>query len=258
MIMKNALWTIVVVAVVAVTGMAVLKLRQNNARLQVQVSERRLAQEMRAPASDLRVSAHQKGTTGEVSGADMQTLATERIAQLRAEISEIERKASERVAAERAATEAMARQRDPERGMMRLENMRNVGKATPAAALQTLLWAAMQGDDQVMTQILGWDPKVRPQAQALIDGLPAETRARYPTPEAVTALVLAKHVLGVPAIHITETTYQNASTVSLTVKGLTSADQHLPMRLGPGGWQLIAGEPMLKGLGRLLAGKDEK
>ncbi|MGC4071177.1 MAG: hypothetical protein QM760_01390 [Nibricoccus sp.] len=255
--MRNALWTIVVVAVVAVTGVVILKLRQNNARLQVQVNERRLAQEMRAPASNARMSSHQKGT-GEVSGIDLQTPETDRIAQLRAEISEIERKVSERVAAERAATEAMAQQRDPEKGMMRLENMQNVGKATPAAALQTLLWAAMKGDDQVMTKILGWDPKVRPQAQALIDGLPAEMRARYPTPEAVTALVFANHVLGVPAIHITKTTYQDASTVSLTVKGLTSADQHLPMRLGPGGWQLIAGEPMLKGLSRLLAGKDEK
>jgi hypothetical protein len=167
-------------------------------------------------------------------------------------------KALDQAAAEQAASDALDGQRDPEKGMMRLENMRNAGQGTPAAALQTLLWAAMKGDDPLMARIIGWEESVRPKAQALIDRLPVETRALYPTPEAMTALVFTRHILDVPAIHISKITHKDGGNVVLTVKGLTRSDQHFPMRLGPGGWQVIAGGPMLKGLSELLAGKKAK
>jgi hypothetical protein len=254
--MRTHLLPAILLILVVATGAGVLVLRQNNARLQAHVDARR--QEIPITHRSNSALPPQMGTVEQVKALVLSNEMADRLTQLREEIATLEQKAQAQAEADRDAIEALDKQRNPEQGMMKLEHMQNVGQATPAAALQTLFWAALKGEDQVMTRIIGWDETVRPKAQALIDRLPAEMRARYPTPEALAALFFSKHVLDVPAIHISKSVFTDAANASLTVKGLTRADQHLPMRLGPNGWQIIAGEPMLKGLSEQLSGKKSK
>lgn len=106
-----------------------------------------------------------------------------------------------------------------------------------------------------MAHTIAWEESVRPEVQALIDQLPAELRARYPTPESLAALAISRHALEVSAIHITATTPADDSHATLTVEGLTGADEKLPMLRGADGWQLLAGKPMLEVLRQQLGVK---
>lgn len=234
----------------------VYSLHQTNSRLRAQVTEkknerakRRIEPVMSARIPAARVVAEDRSSSGASDGV--------RLNQLRAEVAALEKRAAEQYAANPEQTDAPSSNLDPEQGMTTLENLRNVGQTTPAAALQTLFWAALNGDEKVMAQTIGWEDAVRPEAQRLIDRLPVEMRARYPTPEALTALFISKFALDVSAIHVSATEQKDPAHAMLTVKGLTGVDQHLPMHLGPGGWQLLAGRPMLKALSDELDGKKQ-
>jgi len=71
---------------------------------------------------------------------------------------------------------------------------RNVGDATPAAALQTALWAAAGGDLETLTRMLFLDAKVKAQAGLLFAGLPEAVRQQYGSAERLIALLTAKDV----------------------------------------------------------------
>jgi hypothetical protein len=169
----------------------------------------------------------------------------------------LEKKAVEQYAANPEANDAPSTNRDPEKGMTKLEYLQNVGQGTPAAALQALFWAALKGDDQMIAKTVAWDEAVRPQVQALIDRLSEESKARYSTPEQLWALIFSRQALDVSAIHIAETVPKDSANASLAVKGLTTGDAHLSMYLGPNGWQLRGGEWHLRMVSNELPGKKQ-
>jgi RNA polymerase sigma factor (sigma-70 family) len=57
-------------------------------------------------------------------------------------------------------------------GMVPSSAWKNVGRATPGAALETLLWAAENGDIQTTGKMVGFDPLVRLQADAIYGEMP--------------------------------------------------------------------------------------
>jgi hypothetical protein len=71
---------------------------------------------------------------------------------------------------------------------------RNVGSNTPPAALETALWAAAGGDVDAFATLLTFDGPARSAAQALLEGLPAEMRTRYGSPERLLAFLTIKDV----------------------------------------------------------------
>ncbi len=240
---------------VAATGVEIVSLRRANAALRIQADERRRALKSQTSTADRRILRQTKGSDGEQS-ASVADRASVRLVQLRADVAALEKRAAEQYAANSEHTDAPSTNRDPEKGMTKLEYMQNVGQRTPAAALQTLFWAAMKGEDQMMAGTIGWDEHTRLEAQGLIERLPAEIQARYPTPEALAALFISKYALDVSAIHISETVLNDANNASLIVKGLTGRDEHLPMHLGPNGWQLWSGKGQLKWLNDELSKKN--
>lgn len=68
-----------------------------------------------------------------------------------------------------------------------VQEWRNEGRATPQAAVDTLLWAAAGGDVAVMTSLLEFDEAAKKQAQDAFEALPPAARELYPTPEALVA-----------------------------------------------------------------------
>lgn len=64
---------------------------------------------------------------------------------------------------------------------------RNAGQATPVAALQTLAWACDRGDMEMMEKLQVFDPAAREKAMPYFLALPPEIRARWATPEAMSA-----------------------------------------------------------------------
>jgi len=58
--------------------------------------------------------------------------------------------------------------------------MRNVGIADPASAYQTLQWAKMKGDTNVIRNAVAWrDERTRAEAEAVFAGAPEAVRAKY-------------------------------------------------------------------------------
>lgn len=72
---------------------------------------------------------------------------------------------------------------------------RNAGRATPAAALETALWAGAGGDvDTFAKMITLIDSRTQKAAKALLDSLPEAMRAEYGTPERFMAFLSIKDV----------------------------------------------------------------
>lgn len=79
-------------------------------------------------------------------------------------------------------------------GMLPAEAWRNVGHATPEAAFQTLLWAAMGGDLELIARSLHLTEEVRAKADALFARLPGTLRTQFGTTEQMVASFLSSDV----------------------------------------------------------------
>lgn len=70
----------------------------------------------------------------------------------------------------------------------------DAGRATPAAAFETTLWAAAHGDLDALAGILAFDPETARQAAATFDRLPVALQNELGTPERMIALLTAADV----------------------------------------------------------------
>lgn len=74
---------------------------------------------------------------------------------------------------------------------LRAEQWQNRGFATPENALETVLWSAAGGELDGLKAALQFDAASRAEAEAVLAGLPAATRANYQTPEGLVTLFIA-------------------------------------------------------------------
>lgn len=149
--------------------------------------------------------------------------------------------------------ESLAANHDPKRGLVRLENFENVGQATPGAAFQTLVWAALKGDDATLARLLLLSPPARSTAEELIATLPEETRQRW-TPEKLAALAMTGVVTDVSAAAITEEVLQDAqhATLGLRIPGVEAAKSKLNFQRGVEGWQAVVPPAQIEALRRRM------
>src|SRR5687767_12195451 len=167
---------LLVVAIVLALG-SVAFLRLDNARLRQRIvdeqrrSERagRLRDENTRTQQLLKVAAQ-----GETAAAKAIRAESERV---RAEVRQLEQRAREKRAAMRAQEAAdvvsLATNRDPEKGLVRLENFQRAGRATPTAAFQTFVWATMKGEDELLAQMIAIDSGAKEKATEIVLALPA-------------------------------------------------------------------------------------
>lgn len=143
----------------------------------------------------------------QISDAELERLRSDRAAveQLRRELERLKGSVARRsVAREKRATASSspvpATPPAAELGLRITERMvppsawRNAGRATPAAALETLLWAAAGGDVGAVANGLILEGEARTRAEALYARLPEEERQRYESAENLVALLTAKEV----------------------------------------------------------------
>jgi len=177
------------------------------------------------------------------AGGDSARLIQTELAQARVRVSDLERKALATHRQMRTQAEAdaasLANNHDPEKGLTRLENCRDVGTATPAATFQTFAWAALKGEDQRLAAMISFDDEARVKAESAVAALPEAARAQYDTPEKLAALCFAAALTAQPSAHIVEVAFKDSQTATVSVRGLTEKIQRVPMRLGAQGWQIM-------------------
>ncbi len=258
MILKP-LKTGLVAAFVAIGVAGVFWLRESNVQLrQRSAILRRQGEEL----GRLRVqNAHARALLAQTTagGDDAARAIHAEVERLRREIAAREQSAEARRAQREAGVAALAANRDPEQGLVRVENFQNVGQSTPSAGFQTLVWAAMTGDDRVAMNLVGFEPAAREQTMALIAELPASVRTKYPTPESLAVLFFANFITGHDAARILGQVVRDPQHATVTVGlDLASSGRPFPMQRGPDGWQLAVTEAMMPELLRQVRGAPER
>ncbi len=197
----------------------VARLREDNARLECLLSEQR-------------------------SGADSARAVVRRdVEALRAEITMHEKRAEQQHAAQVALTTrdaaAIETNRDPRLGPMRLEYFQNRGKGTPSAALETLVWAALKGDDTTLADVTTLNSVARAKAQAFIAQLPADDREKW-TPEKLGVLWFTRLFTEMAALQIVGETIVDADEAVVRLRlGNHGDEEKLAIRLTPEGWKVL-------------------
>ena len=124
----------------------------------------------------------------------------------------------------------------PEIMLTHLNDLRNVGRATPSAAVQTILWAIAHGDEN-LPDMLFLNKAAMKAAREMMAALSTETKATYETPEKLAALYLSKYVLEqIDTVQIQGVTQLDPETVEVKIltgeKGATT----ISMQATPNGW----------------------
>ena len=142
---------------------------------------------------------NQQLAAAQATTAELERLRADRAAvtQLRAELDSMRRRARE--SAQAAPREAPATTpASPTPSMvghtLAYRLWQNAGQATPAAAMETTLWAAAGGEIDALAGMLAFDDDARRQANTLFAQLPEALRKELSTPERLIALLTAKDV----------------------------------------------------------------
>lgn len=182
------------------------------------------------------------------------------LVQARAELEHLEAKAKanyRQVSAEAAAAvRTLNENRDPEKALTKLDNLADVGRATPAATIQTLVWAALRGHGDLMEAGITMEESARIRAQALLEKLPEAAREKYRTPERLAALGFAELVLEATALQILDiaTVDSNHARVTVRIRAMgREKEAVLPLQRERGGWQMTVSAEQIERLERRVA-----
>lgn len=148
-----------------------------------------------------------------------------------------------------AAARQPERNSDITRGMVLASDLRNRGRETPAAAFESLLWAAVHGDDSMFAEVVAIPPNDRAQTAEYLKTI-GETKR---TPEQIAGVLFSREVLKkAESVQVLGSTQVDATHVTLATKIRDFAESEhkgkIPMVLGPGGWQLAVPEGLAKAL----------
>lgn len=100
-----------------------------------------------------------------------------------------------------------------------IASLRNVGNATPAAALESLVWAKENLDVSAISRLIVLDGTARSEAEAILAQQPASERAKHGvnTPEDLVAFCLAGIGKPFTGFQVSEQTQRDADHVSVRV-----------------------------------------
>ncbi len=249
---------LVVIVFVAACGVAWVKVRQANDRLEMRVRAARAAHADVVRRHDenaaLRRIIERARTDADGARRDMD----QDVERARSEVADLEQQAQQRyetkVAAQRAAEMALTQNRDLTKGPVLVENCGNVGRATAVDAFQTLVWASARGDDETVAQLIAVNGAARDTMQAILAALPEAERAKYPTPERFIALYVADNVTNVAAVQVLKQTQPDSEHTLLEIARLDGKTTDLVMERGSTGWQIAIDANAAKKIGRYLIG----
>ncbi len=103
--------------------------------------------------------------------------------------------------------------------------LKNVGRATVPAAVETFLWAAVGGDVEAVANSILLDPAAQAKAQELFVRLPDAMRAQYRSPDNLVALMLAKDAAALSGMQVLGQRDVSADVVGVRVRFANDAGQ---------------------------------
>jgi hypothetical protein len=246
--MSARFYWVVVVGVVAVLAVTIVQIEADKSRLRRQLAP--LSQSaanldrLRADSARNRALLAQFKTS---SDAGTKAIRAELIA-ARAELGALETKAAGS-RADASATPSIEANRDPTKAMTKLDYLSNAGRATPEAAFQTLIWAALKGREPEMAACVSLDSAARAKAEGLLAGLSAEARAKYGTPEQLVGLVFSHGVLESTAFQFATSSVADGdrATLAVRVRAATGRENEMkiPMVRAVDGWSMAVGEKQI-------------
>lgn len=176
--------------------------------------------------------------------------------QLHAEIARHEQKAGQQHAAQVAMNSrdaaAIETNKDPRFGLARLEYFQNRGRATPSAAFETLVWAALKGDEAMLADGTTLNSATRAKAEAFIAQLSTEERSKW-TPEKLGQLWFSGLFTELSAVQIVgETISADEAIVRLRLANRAD-EEKLVLRHMPNGWKVLAPSAAVEHLKKKLS-----
>ena len=136
---------------------------------------------------------------------------------------------------------------------------KNAGQATPEAAVETMLWAAVGGDVDMLSGAITLPPNARAKVEALLARLPEAARAQYRTPEQLMALMLAREAGQVSGMQVLGAQEITADTVLVRVRvgseGGQTKDDSWPFHRSATGWKLVMPESAVDKFAKAIAGR---
>ena len=138
------------------------------------------------------------------------------------------------------------------------EALKNAGRATPEAATETVLWAAVGGDVESLANSFVFTPTAREKADAWFAGLAEGTRKQYGSPEKIIALMIAKDAAGLSGMQVLGQKEIAPDNVGVRVRfgsvdGKTKDDSLLMRRVGDG-WRMVMPDTAVEKFARQLSG----
>ncbi len=182
------------------------------------------------------------------------------LAQLREEMVALKKTAQDATRQAQAATQA-ARGESPVPAKLTPANeLKNVGRATATAAVETLLSAAYGGDVETVASSIALEPSAAALAQELFARLPEATRAQYGSPDKLIALMLAKDASGLTGVQILGQRDMGPDVVGVRVRFANEdgkiKEQGLAFRKTADGLRMIVPDDAVKKFaGQLSGGK---
>lgn len=239
----------------AVIGGIVLALqRQATGQLR---HERAIVQEENRSAARRR--AESGSATAQGLATELSALRADRaaLARLRAEIDLLKARVQQGQPPSAAETGAVAS--PPARlQLLPASEWKNAGRGTPTAAVETVLWAAVGGDIDVLADAISLDAGARAKAEMLLAGLPPAARAHYASPEKLVALFTAKDVPVGASMRVVARPSAPAddAKVTLVLQGETATRAiELTLRQRDGNWRLVVPESAVEKYGEALKGE---
>jgi len=253
-----------VFALVAVLGTGMIFLQQQNlTELRAEVAGLRtdlqqLAKSQAASAARTAPPPAQVAVVTTEAGAVDEQRAE--LAKLREEMAALKKTTQEATRQAQAATQAARGESPIPVKLTPAGELKNVGRATASAAVETILSAAYGGDVDTLASSIVLDGAALAKAEELFARLPEATRAQYGSPEKLVALMLAKDATGFTGMQILGQRDMSADVVGVRVRfaneeGKTK-EQGLAFRKTSDGLRLIVPEDAVKKYaGQLSGGK---
>jgi hypothetical protein len=232
-------------ALVVTGGVGILSVRRDNERLRRRAADAQRQREQIVQLRDANARAENRTAAAALSDASAKAAAHAELLRLRGEVAELEARGAARPTKAKTDATTLAANRDPEKDFVLVENFSNVGRGTPSAAFQTLVWAATKGDDRALASGLTLDGKAREQIEGMLAALPEAAHAKYPNAESVAALFFANLVTGHAAARVLgqDVTDPQHATVTIAFDRM-SAGRPLAVRWTANGWQLAVTDEM--------------
>jgi len=124
----------------------------------------------------------------------------------------------------------------------------NAGQATPADALHTVIWAAMNGDVDALMPMLAFDPESRTATEGLLASLSEANRAQYPSVEKLIAtMVSGRMPVRLVQAEVTEQTSEGTDRLTTKIRlkqgfgesGEPTRDVTFSFQRNGSAWQLL-------------------